>query len=212
MIKHIIFDLDGTLVDSLDTFIKIGNEMAEKYGYKPVSQDKIKELLQLPMKKRLAALKIPVYKLPKIGVELLGSYKTYAEEVKPINGVKEMLEKLHSDGYGLSIVSSNTVHNIKAFLEINQMNMFCNMQSSKGLFAKHVTIGRLINKLGVEKDEVIYIGDEQRDVEACKKIGIKVISVLWGFDSLELITNAKPDFIAFKPEEIVEIVTTLNGM
>lgn len=210
MIKQVIFDLDGTLVDSLQTFIRIGNEMAEKYGYQPVSQERIKELLKLPMKKRIKELKIPVFKLPKMGVELLNNFHSYAEEVSPIEGVGEMLEKLYSAGYGLSIVSSNSVHNIEAFLKCNNLEMFDNIQSSKGLFAKHVTIGRLISKLGVEKDEVIYVGDEQRDVEACRKIGIKVISVLWGFDSLELLKRAKPDYIVLKPDEIVEIVAAIK--
>ncbi len=210
MIKHIIFDLDGTLVDSLPTFIKLGNEMAEKYGFQPVSQEGIKELLKLPMRRRLKELKIPVFRLPKLGVELLNNYHSYAEEVNPVEGIEEVLEKLHKDGCVLSIVSSNSVQNIKAFLEFNNLNMFDNIESSKGLFAKHVTIGRLISKLNIEKSEVIYVGDEQRDIEACQKIGIKVISVLWGFDSLELLQKAKPDYIVSRPDEIVDIVAAIK--
>ncbi len=210
MIKEVIFDLDGTLVDSLDTFIKIGNEMAEKYGYKPISQEKIKELLKLPMRKRIEALEIPIYKLPKMGIELLNNFNSYAAVVKPVKGVGEVLESLSRGGYGLNIVSSNSEHNIRAFLEANNMNLFENIQSSRSLFGKHVTIGKLISKLGVEKDEVIYIGDEQRDVEASKKTGIRVISVLWGMDTRELIEDAGPDFIAASPEEIVDIITAIK--
>lgn len=210
MIKEIIFDLDGTLVDSLETFIKLGNEMAEKYGYKPVTEEKIRELLKMPMKKRLKELNIPIIKLPKMAVELLNNYHTYAEEVDLIEGAKELLQKLHSAGYGLSIVSSNSVHNIKSILEVNNINVFDNIQSSKGLFAKHITIGKLISKLGVKKSEVVYVGDEQRDVEACKKIGIKVISVVWGFDSLELLEKVEPDFIALKPDDITDIIISIK--
>lgn len=209
MITQIIFDLDGTLIDSLDTYIKIGNDMAEKYGYKSLNEEKIKELLMLPMKKRIESLKIPVYKIPKFGIEALSIFNSYAAQVKPIEGVKEILEQLHKEGYGLSIVSSNSLRNIDTFLRANDLNLFDNIQASKGLFGKHITIGKLISKLNVKKEEVIYIGDEQRDVEACKKIGIKVISVLWGFDSLELIEKAKPDFIISNPKEIVEIIMAI---
>lgn len=210
MIKHIIFDMDGTLVDSLPTIIKLGNEMAEKYGFQPISQDRIKELLKLPMKSRLKELKIPVFKLPKLGVELLNSYHSYAEEVCLFEGIEEMLERLHKDRYCLNIVSSNSVQNIKAFLELNHLNMFANIESSKGLFAKHVTIGRLITKLNIDKSQVIYVGDEQRDIEACKKIGIRVISVLWGLDSHELLESANPDYIVSRPDEIINIVKDIK--
>jgi len=210
MIKQIVFDLDGTLVDSLDTFIKIGNKMAEKYGYQSLDEEKIKELLLLPMRKRIEILKIPIYKLPKMGVELLNAFNKYAAQVKPFLGVKEMLEYLYKEGYGLNIVSSNSLHNIDTFLKSNELNLFNNIQSSKGLFGKHITISKLITKLRVKKEDVIYIGDEQRDVEACKKIGIRVISVLWGFDSRELIEKANPDFIVSIPNEIVEIIMAIK--
>lgn len=210
MITHIIFDLDGTLVDSLETFIKIGIELAQKHGYKSLNEEKIKELLMLPMKKRIESLNIPLYKLPKLGLEALGAFNSYAAKVRPIKGVKEMLECFHEKGYRLNIISSNSLHNIHTFLKANDMELFDNIRSSNGLFGKHVTIGKLISKLHVKKEQVIYIGDEQRDVEACKKIGIKVISVLWGLDSLELIKKAKPDFIASTPNEIVEIIMAIK--
>lgn len=210
MIKEIVFDLDGTLVDSMETFIEVGNEMAEKYGFQKFSQDRIKELMQLPIKKRFEELNIPVYKLPKMILDFLNSFHNYAQRVKPINGIKEIIEKLYAEGYGLSIVSSNTIQNIEAFLQMNDMPYFSHIQSSRGLFGKHNTIEKLIKKLGAKKDEVIYIGDEQRDIEACKKIGISVISVIWGFDSLELLTDSKPDYIVFKPEELIETIKAIN--
>lgn len=210
MIKQIIFDLDGTLVDSLDIFIKIGNEMAHRYGYQPITQEKIKELLKLPMRKRIESLKIPVFKIPRIGVEILNAFNSYAAEIKPIEGIAEMLHTLHGKGYGLNIVSSNSVHNIETFLKVNHLELFDNIQSSKGLFGKHVTIGRLITKLGAAKEDVIYIGDEQRDVEASRKIGIRVISVLWGFDSKELLEKVEPHFYAEKPGDIVEIIEAIE--
>jgi len=209
MITQIIFDLDGTLVDSLETFIKIGNEMAQKYGYQSLNEEKITELLRLPMKKRIESLKIPAYKLPKMGIEALNTYNAYAAQAKPFEGVKEMLECLHKKGYGLNIISSNSLHNIHTFLKANDLDLFNNIQSSKGLFGKHITIRKLISNLRVKKEQVIYIGDEQRDVEACKKIGIKVISVLWGFDSLELLQKAKPDFIVSNPKEIADIIMNI---
>ena len=210
MISQVIFDLDGTLINSLEIFIKVGNQMAEKYGYQPLSEESIKELLMLPMKKRIEVLKIPRFKLPKLGLEVLRMFNKYAAQVEPIEGIKELLEQLYDKGYKLNIVSSNSLDNINTFLEANHIELFENIQSSRGLFDKHVTINRLITKLGVKKDEVIYIGDEYRDVEACKKIGIKVISVLWGFDPKELLEKGEPDFIVSEPNEITQIIMNIK--
>jgi phosphoglycolate phosphatase len=210
MISQVIFDLDGTLINSLDIFIKVGNKMAEKYGYEPLNEDSIKELLKLPMKKRLEVLKIPKFKLPKLGLEALRMFNDYAAHVEPIKGIKELLEQLHNKGYKLNIVSSNSLDNINAFLEANKIKVFDNIQSSRGLFDKHVTINRLIKKLGVKKDEVIYIGDEYRDIEACKKVGIKIISVLWGFDPKELLEKAEPDYIVSEPNEVTQIIMNIK--
>jgi phosphoglycolate phosphatase len=210
MITQVIFDLDGTLINSFGIFIKVGNQIAEKYGYPPFSEERIKELMMLPMKKRIEILKIPKFKLPKLGVEALNRFKEYVAEVELVIGVREMLECLHKQGYRLSIVSSNSLDNISTFLETNQIKLFDNIQSSRGLFDKHVTIKKLISKMGVKKDEVIYVGDECRDVEACKKVGIKVISVLWGFDPKELLEKAEPDFIVSDPNELSEIIINIK--
>lgn len=210
MIKHIIFDLDGTLIDSLNIYIEIGNKMAQRYGYGSFDHDKIKEILRLPMKKRIKRLGIPAYKLPKLGFELIVEFGAYASGITPFEGIRELLEELNAKGYGMSIVSSNSVRNIEAFLKANNLNLFENIQTSKGLFGKHVTISKLIKRLNARKEEVIYIGDEQRDVEACKKVGIRVISVLWGFDTTDLIKEANPDFIVSKPEEITDIIEGIN--
>lgn len=210
MITQVIFDLDGTLVNSLGIFLKVGNQMAKKYGYQPLDEERIKELMKFPIKQRLEALKIPIYKLPKITVEALSMLKTFETQVEPFVGISEMLKNLNEEGYRLSIVSSNSQENIKIFLDKYQLNLFDNIQSSRGLFDKHITLKKLLSKLDVKNEEVIYVGDEYRDIEACKKVGIKIISVIWGFDPKELLEKAQPDFIASNPNEISEIIKNIN--
>lgn len=210
MITQVIFDLDGTLVNSLGIFLKVGNQMAQKYGYQPLDEERIKELMKFPIKQRLEALKIPIYKLPKITVEALSMLKTFEAQVEPFVGISEMLKNLNEEGYRLSIVSSNSQENIKIFLDKYQLNLFGNIQSSRGLFDKHITLKKLLSKLDVKNEEVIYVGDEYRDIEACKKVGIKIISVIWGFDPKELLEKAQPDFIASNPNEISEIIKNIN--
>jgi phosphoglycolate phosphatase-like HAD superfamily hydrolase len=65
-----------------------------------------------------------------------------------------------------------------------------------------------INNLSSE--EVIYVGDETRDIEASKKINIKVIAVSWGFNSGEVLAKHNPDFLIHKPSELIEVLRSLQ--
>ncbi len=211
MIRHIFFDLDGTLVDSLATFVKIGNELAIRYGYTPLDDNKVRELLKLPMKKRIKQLGVPLYKLPKISLEILSRFHSHASQLQPIEGIRELLLGLKEAGYTLTIISSNSVPNIKAFLKANQLEVFEGIYSCNNLFGKHKTIKWILSKKNINKQEVIYVGDEQRDIEACKRVGVKVIAVTWGFDSLELLKEVGPDCIANKPTDIEKLLADLSN-
>ncbi len=211
MIRHIFFDLDGTLVDSLATFVKIGNELAVRYGYTPLEDTKVRELLKLPMKDRIKQLGVPLYRLPKISLEILSKFHSHASCLLPFEGIRELLLGLKKEGYVLTIISSNSVPNIKAFLKANDLEVFEDIHSCNNLFGKHKTIKWILSKKNINKQEVIYVGDEQRDVEACKRVGIKVIAVTWGFDSLELLKEVGPDYIANKPTDIEKLVADLRN-
>lgn len=59
---------------------------------------------------------------------------------------------------------------------------------------------------------MLYVGDEERDVVASRKMKLRVLSVSWGFESLDVLTKAGPDFIAHQPAEILQRVAELNGL
>ncbi|MBP2000098.1 phosphoglycolate phosphatase-like HAD superfamily hydrolase [Paenibacillus shirakamiensis] len=61
-------------------------------------------------------------------------------------------------------------------------------------------------KHGINLDEMLYIGDEIRDVEACKKINVTVVAVTWGWDSPELLKEAAPNFICHTPMELEKLI------
>lgn len=86
------------------------------------------------------------------------------------------------------------------------MDVFDHIYCAKNLFGKERTIGSFIKKLHLKREELIYIGDEHRDIIACQANGIKVIGVTWGFDTLETLEKARPNFIARKPSDILSII------
>ena len=128
------------------------------------------------------------------------------ENIKFFSGVKKFLFELKKKGYKLAIISSNRIENINVFIKHNNINIFDFVHGKTDLFGKAGYLGKFLNDFKLGKSEVIYIGDEIRDVEACKKVGIKMIGVSWGLHTIEALRKAGVDYIAKKPEEILKII------
>jgi phosphoglycolate phosphatase len=208
MIKHIIFDFDGTIVDSLDLSFYIYNKLAAKFNYKPITREDMHILKNAPLKERFKVVGLPLYKIPKMTFEVMTLYNDGIKHLKAFDGINELLANLKNTGLNLSVLSSNSVNNITDFFESNNIVGFDNIISSNNLFGKHKTLKKFMKHNNLTPDEIIYVGDELRDVEACKKLAVKVIAVLWGFDPKNLLETGKPDYFATEPEDIYDFVTS----
>jgi len=212
LIKHVIFDFDGTLADSMELGLQVYNDIAEKYHCKEMTMDELRSLNHMPIKERIKHAGIPSYRIPQMLVEGLLKFRQLIGSIHVFEGIPELLENLKKEGLGLSIISSNSFENINDFLQKNCLNVFDSVISVSNLFGKDKSIRRYVKKLDVAVDEVIYVGDEIRDIEACKKVPVQSISVTWGYDSLDLLKKGSPDFIVSKPDEILEIILRLNSI
>jgi phosphoglycolate phosphatase-like HAD superfamily hydrolase len=67
-----------------------------------------------------------------------------------------------------------------------------------------------LRKESLNPEEVVYVGDETRDIEAAKKSQIKVIAVTWGFNSKQVLAAQNPDFLIDRPEELIKVIESLQ--
>jgi phosphoglycolate phosphatase len=211
MIKHVIFDFDGTIVDSIDLSIELFNELADKYKFNRILNNQLDYLRNLSFVERCRAVKVPLYRIPLLGIEITRNYRKIVGELRIFEGIYDVIHRLKEQGLELSIISSNSGENIKAFLKENGIDVFNGVYCSRNLFGKEKIIDRFIKKHSLEKDEVIYIGDEYRDVMACKISNVKVIAVSWGFDSPDMLLKAGPDFIVESPQGIIKFLIPRAG-
>ena len=206
MIKYILFDFDGTLADSKDVFISTWNQLADKYNFKKIHHQDLDALRKLSIKERAKQLNFPLYKIPFVVPVVYRLYKKSIKDIILFDGVKLLLDELESRGYQIVIISSNSEGNIKEFLRENAVDSVKEVLCSSKIFGKDQVIKKFLQTNKLKGSEVIYIGDECRDIIACKKVPVKIIWVGWGYDSAELVTPEKPDYMVHMPEEILNIL------
>jgi len=197
----LVFDFDGTLADSLDMITKIYNVLAKKHKYPSISPQKIEVLRGLSMVAIIAQLPISKIKLPFLYAEGKGEFKKNLENLKPFPGLSTVLSEL-SKKYTLGIVTSNDSANVKKFLLNHKMDYFDFIYSDKSLFGKGKILRRVLKKYNFSKKNVVYIGDEIRDIDAAREANLKIASVTWGFNSKDALSSNKPDFIVESPEQL----------
>src|SRR3989338_7750095 len=201
MYKYIIFDFDGTIADTLDAGLPIYNEMARKHGFKEIRN--LEGLRSITLREFIKRHKISRLRFLFYLRELLKKLKKKMNIVKPYKGMDNVIKKLNKR-YKLGIVSANSKENILKFLELNDLKYCFDFVYNYQLFlGKSQAFKKIIKGKKLSKDDIIYIGDEDSDIIAAKKAGIKIISVTWGMKNKNMLKNNEPDFIAEKPEDIL---------
>lgn len=205
--KVIIFDFDGTIADTLDAIVNISNRLALEFGYKQTSFAEITQLKNLNSREIIKQSGISIFKVPFLIRKVKAELSKEITEVKPIIGIKEALTELKAQGNNLLIITSNSKDNVMLFLEKNNLEyLFSSVYSGATLFGKSKIINKILKQEDINIEQVIYVGDETRDIESARKSKIKAIAVTWGFNSKEVLTEQNPDFLIHQPHELINVI------
>ncbi|MGL5062690.1 MAG: HAD-IA family hydrolase [Microcoleus sp.] len=210
MPKVIIFDFDGTLADSLDVLLSISNRLSAEFGFKSATKEELAQLSNLTSWQILKYSGISIFKFPLLIARLKTELQSEIPRIQLFSGIKEVLLELKSLGFQLGIITSNSRENVVASLENNGLQNIFNFIYSGTTFGKHKVIKRWLKQEKVAPEEVVYVGDEIRDIEAARRTGIKIIAVGWGFNSKEALAAHHPDFSIECPQELIEVMTGLR--
>lgn len=201
--KHLIFDFDGTIVDSANILFSALGDRAEASG---LSWDEIRDL---PSSQALKALGFSKIDLPRL---ILTGRKLFAEQMKHQElavGFEQAAAALRQEGYKLHIVSSNSKENIVNFLEFRGiLKMFDSVTGFFTIFGKAHGIRHVLGKIPAHPRDAIYIGDETRDIDAAKKVGVRSLAACWGFNSAKILAEHQPDLLCKTTYDMVAALTT----
>lgn len=209
-LKAIIFDLDGTLADSFRVGIEIANKLAKKYKYEPIVDSPV--IRDLSFKEFLVShLKLGRIRLLLWAMEIKRIISKRSSDIDIFPGIKEMLEEL-SKNYKLGILTSNSTNNALTILEKNGIgHYFSFMYTNCSAFGKWRHLRKLLKTEEYKKEEVVYVGDEIRDVDSCVKIGLPIIAVTWGANSVKTLREAGAHYFAEKPSDIISIAEEIKN-
>lgn len=208
--KVILFDFDGTIADTLDAIVSITNRLAGEFGYKPSSQDDLAQLKNLNPRAIIKLSGISIFKLPFLIRRVKAELNNEIQGLSPITGIKEALIELKNQGNKLGIITSNSQENVMAFLLKNNLQCLFDFIYSATTFGKNKVITKLLRQENLKFEDVIYVGDEIRDIEAARKSQIKAIAVSWGFNSKEVLAEQNPDFLIHQPNELIDVIGSLQ--
>ena len=204
--KYVIFDFDGTLANSNHLFMKAWNLYADQYDYDYVTEEDLVTSKNLTIHERAKKYRFPMHKLPIILPKVYRYFKEHIDEVQLFEGISEMLNSLQQTGYKIVIISSNAKENIELLLKQQQVNAVSQVLTSSRLFGKDTVIKKFMKQQKLTQDDVLYVGDEIRDIIACNKVGVPFVWVSWGLDGYELIEKENPSYVVHSPKELSELL------
>lgn len=218
MIKLAIFDLDGTLCDTLEDLATSVNVALSSLGYEAHSTEAYKYMVGSGMK-NLVFRALPEGKKSDAEVEyakelMLDHYKDhFADKTYAYGGIPELLLNLKQKGIHIA-VCTNKAHNMavkvvdKLFGDI--FDMVIGKSEDRPLKPDPYSVNEIMEHFGVKTEETVFIGDSGVDITTALNSNTTPIGVLWGFrDKTELIENGARH-IAETPNDIFEIIKTLE--
>lgn len=211
MIKGVIFDLDGTTIETLHDIHESVNETMRLFGYPERTFDEVR-LGVGRGGRNLIRVSVPEGSddetIDRVMKEYLQIYaKNCLNVSKPYEGMPELLRELQKRNIKMAVNSNkgNDLTNKMIKTLYPDIDFIEIMGETEGIPRKPDPSGalRIIDMMGLGKDEVLYVGDSEPDVQTAKNAGLRSVGCLWGYRNEEVLEKAGADYIISRPESLL---------
>lgn len=215
MYNTVIFDLDGTLLNTIEDLADAVNYVQEKYGIEKHSVDLVRQHVGNGIRK-LMIRSVPLGEENPEFEEMFACFRDYYQEHCQIKtaaypGIMELLKSLHNKGIKMAIVS-NKAH--PAVVELNEIyfkdfiKVAIGENEAAGIQKKPApdSVFHALELLGSKKSEAVYVGDSEVDYATAVNSELDCVLCSWGFRDRELLESFYPMAIIDKPEELISIL------
>lgn len=205
--RTLIFDFDGTLADTLEESRRIFNQLAAELRLREVTAEELPQLRHLSLTELLKHLGIPKRRVPGLIARGTSMMRANIVRLPLIEGIGPVLPELRARCDSFGVLTSNSTTNADLFLRAHGVRPLFNFISSTSKLtgkAKHLRALRKNHSLVSE--EMLYIGDEIRDIKAARKAGIPIAAVTWGFNSPEALAAESPEHLVSSPGDLLALL------
>lgn len=212
--KHaVIFDLDGTLLNTLGDLRAATNHALEVRGLPPHSMEEIRQFIGNGI--RLLICRAMPEGTPEAEIDAaLDDFKAYYaahihDRTVPYDGIPQLLTALRKRGVKVAVLSN------KIDSASQQLIEYFFPGKTDVVFGEHVGVPRkpdptscrmVMQQLGVQPEQVLYVGDSGTDMQTAKNAGLYAVGVTWGFRSKEVLLEYGADILVHRPEQILQIL------
>ncbi len=216
MVKAVIFDLDGTLIDTIEGLASSVNAAMDFYGFPNHSLEEYRSFVGNGVGK-LVERALPEGKKHLCEDARKIFERHYAEtmlDVLPVyDGIEELLNYLLNKGIKIAVNTNKMDVFAKPMIKKVFGDIFCEVLGEVREFSRKPSAdgaNYLLECMGMSNDECLYVGDSQVDIKTAKNAHMKCVSVTWGFVSRDILLDNEPDILIEHPREIIDLIEREN--
>lgn len=217
MIKNVVFDMDGTILNTIDDLYNSVNFALAECGYPKRSMMEVLSFVGNGVKVLIDRAMPKGYTIEEFDIcfkKFMGHYNLHKNDnTCPYDGILELMQVLQAKGIKMSVVSNKFDAGVKELAEklftgylpvaIGESEKVQPKPNPSGVWYA-------LELMGAKSEESVYIGDSEVDFETAKNSGLKFIAVTWGFRPRELHEELGVKYIAEKPMDIVKILEQIK--
>jgi phosphoglycolate phosphatase len=213
--KAVLFDLDGTLLDTLEDIASSVNEVLTGRGFPVHSRDAYRLFIGDGSRKLLYRALPPEARIPQTVDECAGEFlETYeanwAAATRPFDGIEEMLDFLDEKGIRLAVLSNKahafTVKSVEHFFRSHPFEAVLGQQDGLPLKPDPEGAFRVARMMKLDPGDFLYVGDSSIDMKTARAAGMPSVGVLWGLRGEGELREAGADVLVSHPAEIIKLL------
>ena len=214
MIKGVVFDLDGTLINSLGFITRAVNNVLKKFGYPTHDEESVRsyvgEGVRTLMMRSLPPGQCDDQLIDKMTLAMKEIYRnSKIDGIYPYPGISSLLQKLTKTGVPIAVCSNKlhdlTVSHVQQIFPDITFAALRGASDQVALKPDPTTVLAILEILQLAPSEAIFVGDMKTDIRTGKNAGMVTMGVLWGFGTREELILEHPDHLIERPDELLRL-------